>query len=154
VNKLIYIIILLCIITIIVSIITFYQVKEVNLNYSPIINQKPIEVEIYENEKLNYGTFTVTAYSPSDNISGICADENPEVTAIGAKAEVGVIAVNPNVIPYESNVAVILEDKVIKGKALDTGGAMRQNPKKIDILMNNYEEAKDFGVQEGLVIWW
>ena len=94
---------------------------------------------------------TATAYSPSDNISGICADDNPNVTAVGVKPEPGVIAVNPALIPYHSEMIIIGDGWIEEGVALDTGGKMRQEVYWIDVYKETHEEAMKFGDQEVIV---
>ena len=68
-------------------------------------------------------------------------------TATGTKARIGVIAVDPAVIPPGSTV-------YIKGmgyfKAEDTGGAIKGN--RIDIFVGDYKKAKEFGRKKVEVI--
>jgi len=97
-------------------------------------------------------TVTATAYAPLDNRSGICADENPNVTAVGVKPVVGVIAVNPDLIPYYSKIIIIGDGWIIEGQALDTGGKMRQEVYWIDVYMDSYDEAINFGRQQVIVL--
>jgi 3D (Asp-Asp-Asp) domain-containing protein len=92
---------------------------------------------------------TATAYAPLDNKSGICADSNPNVTA---KPKPGVVAVNPDLIPYYSEMIIIGDGWIEEGVALDTGGKMRQEVYWIDIYKGTYEEAMKFGVQEVIVL--
>lgn len=77
-------------------------------------------------------TFTATAYDPSVG----------DTTRMGTPARIGVVAVDPSVIPLGSTV-------VIEGygtfSAEDTGGAIVGN--KIDIFVGSYSEAMDFGVR-------
>src|SRR5690554_2189762 len=40
-----------------------------------------------------------SAYAPYDNISGMCSQGDPSITATGTKTRVGVLAVNPKHIP-------------------------------------------------------
>ncbi len=53
-------------------------------------------------------------------------------TSVGATLRRGVIAVNPAVIPYYT-MMYIPHNNYGLGQALDTGGAMRQNPNTIDL---------------------
>jgi 3D (Asp-Asp-Asp) domain-containing protein len=69
-------------------------------------------------------------------------------------AKEGVIAVNPEVIPYGSELMIISGKIVIRGKAQDTGGAMKQNPNQVDILMEDIKEAKSWGRRDVHIIWW
>lgn len=101
---------------------------------------------------VNYMYGEATAYTPSEG--GMNSDENPEVTATMESAKEGVIAVNPDVIPYGSEVMIIHEKTVIRGVAADTGGAMKQNENQVDILMENAEKAKEWGRKEVHIIWW
>lgn len=102
---------------------------------------------------LNYMYGMATAYHPPSG--GINADHNPEVTSIGEPAVEGVIAVDPEVIPYGSEVMIIAGNTVVRGKALDTGGDMRRNPRHVDILMDCIDRANEWGVKEGVhILWW
>ena len=92
-----------------------------------------------------------TAYAPLDNKSGICADSNPNVTSTGTKPSRGTIAVNPNLIPYNSKMVIIGDSWIMEGIALDTGGRMRQEVYWIDIFHEDYISAMEFGKQEVIV---
>ena len=102
-------------------------------------------------EGWNVVAVTATAYAPLDNKSGICADGNPNVTAVGVRPETGVIAVNPNLIPYYSKMIVVGDGWIMEGQALDTGGALRQDAYRIDIFKSSYEDAINFGRQQVIV---
>ena len=108
--------------------------------------------ELRQNKTVNYFYGIATAYHPPSG--GINADSNPEVTSTGRRAEVGIIAVNPKMIPYGSQVMIIAGKTVIRGVAGDTGSAMRRNPKQVDILMGSYKEAMEWGRQEVHIIHW
>jgi len=97
-----------------------------------------------------YGT--ATAYTPS--AGGINSDSNPMVTSTMKPAKEGVIAVNPEVIPYGSEIMIISGKIVIRGKAQDTGGAMRKNPNQVDILMEDRGRALEWGRKSVHIIWW
>ena len=101
---------------------------------------------------VNYMYGTATAYHPPTG--GINSDSDSTVTATGKPAEVGIIAVNPDVIPYGSQVMIIHEDTVIRGVAEDTGGAMKRNPTQVDILMGSLQECIDWGKRDVHIIWW
>jgi 3D (Asp-Asp-Asp) domain-containing protein len=94
---------------------------------------------------------TATAYAPLDNKSGTCADGNPNVTATGNKPSRGTIAVNPDLIPYYSEMIIVGDGWAIKGTALDTGGKMRQEVYWIDIFHEDYISAINFGKQQVIV---
>lgn len=86
----------------------------------------------------------VTAYSPMDNVSGICADFNPSVTSTGTTPQRGTMAVDPARIPYGTQI-------VIPGYGLaiaeDTGGALRRDKKntRLDIVQPTYKDAIKWG---------
>lgn len=103
-------------------------------------------------KEVNYMYGIATAYHPPSG--GINADSNPEVTSTGRRAEVGIIAVNPKIIPYGSQILILDGKTVIRGIAADTGSAMRKNPKQVDILMETREEAINWGKRESHVLWW
>ena len=92
-----------------------------------------------------------TAYAPLDNKSGICADDNPNVTATGTKPSRGTIAVNPDLIPYNSKMIIMGDSWIMEGIALDTGGRMRQEVYWVDIFHDTYEDAIKFGKQQVIV---
>ena len=64
------------------------------------------------------------------------------MTSRGVQTRVGVIAVDPNVIPYGSKIYV---PGYGWGTALDTGGAIRGNT--IDIWMPTYNQCMQWGVR-------
>ena len=104
-------------------------------------------------EKYSVDTFQVTAYSPYDNVSGMCNDGNPNVTATGTKPRPGTIAVDPNVIPYGSKIIIIYEDGTVEyGIAEDCGGLIKGIV--IDIFRQTYKEAVEHGRREATVIWY
>lgn len=113
--------------------------------------EKTLE-NINTQKEVNYMWGTATAYTPSEG--GINSDSDPEVTATMTPAKNGVIAVNPRVIPYGSEVMIIHNNTVVRGRAEDTGGAMRKNPKQVDILMEDITDAVNWGRKEVHIIWW
>ena len=87
----------------------------------------------------------VTGYAPFDNKSGICADENPEVTSTGVRPGTKYAAVDPRRIPYGTEIEVPGYGLVI---AADTGGALRSSKDlAIDLYFDTYEAAMAWGVQ-------
>lgn len=102
-------------------------------DYEAIIEIEP-EYEIV--------TLTITAYAPSDNRSGICADDNPNVTATGTKPRKGVIAANFRRFPPGTKMYI---PGYGFGIVEDTGGAMIRNPNHIDVCVDTYEEAIKWG---------
>ena len=74
-----------------------------------------------------------TAYLPTDG-------SNAGVTAMGIPATYGVVAVDPRIIPLGTKVYIPGYGEAV---AADTGGAIRGY--KIDLCMESYSEAMDFG---------
>lgn len=96
------------------------------------------------------GIFTLTAYCSCEVCCGQYAlnrplDENGNqivYTASGSRAVQGVtIAVDPTVIPYNTNVQINGHTYT----AHDTGGLIKGN--RIDVYFENHQEACDFGLQ-------
>lgn len=89
----------------------------------------------------------------SSYISGKCTayTSNGGYTATGKKAQVGLIAVDPDVIPYGTKVYVCSPDgKTVYGYAIaaDTGGAMQSGRILADLYYNTTSECYNFGVRE------
>jgi 3D (Asp-Asp-Asp) domain-containing protein len=131
--------------------------------YSIEVQRMQIEVEMLRLEqqelikqvrnfvdKWNIAIMEATAYAPIDNKSGVCADDNPLLTATGARPGPGTIAVNPKVIPYQSQMWV---QGYGWGKALDTGGIIRARDDLIDVYQDTYSEAIKWGRRKVVVIW-
>ena len=129
-----------------------YRERLKNLNLI-IKNRELSEQANLLSDDWNVVLVTATAYAPLDNKSGICADGNPNVTSVGVKPGPGVIAVNPNLIPYYSKMIIVGDGWVMEGQALDTGGALRKDAYKIDIFHESYEEAINFGRQQVTVFY-
>lgn len=132
-----------------ISDVNFYN--ELSNDYEYIIENSVVMRDNY-NKKVNYMYGEATAYHPPSG--GINSDSDPTRTSIGLKAEVGIIAVNPKVIPYGSQVMIISGKTVVRGIAGDTGGAMRKNPRQVDILVGSREKAMEWGRREVHIIWW
>lgn len=69
-------------------------------------------------------------------------------TASGRLAQVGVVAVNPNVIPYGSELYIVSQDgSRVYGYAVagDTGSAMMNGHALVDLYMNTYEDCCNWG---------
>ena len=108
------------------------------------------EVDTQAVKPVNLGKFKLTAYCPCE----ICCngyaynrpvDENENEIiygAIGEELKEGYsIAVDPDVIPYRSE--VIINGKTYR--AQDCGGAIKGN--RIDVYFEDHNDALDFGVQ-------
>ncbi len=114
------------------------------------VEEQPTEPEEPDGGLRSLGTFTLTAYCSCQKCCGSYAinrpvDENGDEIVyglIGVRLEAGVsIAVDPNVIPYGTQV-------VINGHtytAHDTGGSIVGN--RIDVYFDDHQEAWNFGTQ-------
>lgn len=103
------------------------------------------EVDIQVVKPVNLGEFKLTAYCSCFICCGVWANNRPNgivYGAIGEELKEGYsIAVDPTVIPYNSEV-------IINGKtyeAQDCGGAIKGN--RIDVYFENHNDALEFGVQ-------
>ncbi len=102
------------------------------------------------NEDLRTIDVTTTGYAPFDNTSGICTDGDPTNTATGTYPEHGTIAVDPEVIPYGTEMYI---PGYGKGTAEDTGATMRNaTTPHIDLYFDTHSEAMAWGVQEKNII--
>lgn len=125
--------------------IFYYIIAENKLDTTEEMKDlKKIEPSEYRTVRM-----TVTAYAPHDNKSGICNDGDPTKTSTGTYPDWGTVAVNPETIPYGTRLYI---PGYGEGVALDTGGAMRRNPNKIDLYFDTYEQAMEWGVKELEVI--
>lgn len=68
-------------------------------------------------------------------------------TASGRLATVGTVAVNPNVIPYGSELYIVSHDGLVYGYAIaaDTGLGMMDGTVAVDLFMASYEDSCDWG---------
>ena len=89
----------------------------------------------------------VTAYAPYDNKSGMCNDGTPDTTATNTKPKRGTIAADPERIPYGTKLYI---PEYGYGIVEDTGGALRKDKDniRIDVYMDTYEEAIEWGKKE------
>lgn len=103
------------------------------------------EVDAQAIEPVSLGEFKLTAYCSCKICCGIWAINRPNGIVYGAIGEElkedYSIAVDPNVIPYRTEV-------IINGntyKAQDCGGAIKGN--RIDVYFEDHNDALEFGVQ-------
>lgn len=68
-------------------------------------------------------------------------------TASGRYAVVGTVAVNPNVIPYGSELYIVSHDGLVYGYAIaaDTGTGMMEGTVAVDLFMASYEDSCRWG---------
>lgn len=120
------------------------------------------------NEKIERGTACAVPYAKMADpsaltlVDGIPADYTRIVsgkatsysarpgagTASGRKAVVGTVAVNPNVIPYGSELYIVSQDrKTVYGYAIaaDTGDGMMEGTVAVDVFAANYADSCKWG---------
>lgn len=102
----------------------------------PVVEEPPVDVVETAGGYVPYAqavSMEATAYLPTDgNGAGI--------TAMGIPATYGIVAVDPNVIPLGTRVYIPGYGEAL---AADTGGAIQGY--KIDLCMESYSEAMEFG---------
>ncbi|MFP4457897.1 MAG: 3D domain-containing protein [Clostridia bacterium] len=117
---------------------------------------KTIEVDGKMREIKEVITVEATAYTKMHPCTGKNPDDpNYGITSTGIPVERGHIAVDPEVIPYFSEVVLVGLDSIGKeysGKyvATDTGGAIKD--KRIDVYIGNYPEVNRFGRRDMKVV--
>lgn len=125
------------------------ELKKINEELNQEIDKLENQLHEVEEEVDNLFGFNakVTAYAPYES-KGLCSDGNPNVTATGTTPTEGrTIAVDPDVIPYGSQVHIEGEGVFI---AEDAGSAIRGE--RIDIMFDSREDALNFGRQERKII--
>ena len=126
-------------------IVSTSNVPEKVTNYTLVVENSvitPFEVDITSNDEMtSLGTCKITAYC-KENYPHICNNGDSSQTATGTVPLAGrTVAVDPNVIPYGSEVIINNHTYI----AEDCGGAIKGN--RIDILFDTHQEALAFGVQ-------
>lgn len=109
------------------------------------VSAAPFHIELDEGgQPVKYKkllTGKCTAYTSDRGDSG-------KWTSTGVRAQVGVVAVNPKVIPYGTKMWITSADgKIVYGYAVagDTGGGVRRNELLVDLYFNTYVECTTFG---------
>lgn len=119
--------------------------KELLQNNTKIETETDRGVDTQANEPVSLGEFKLTAYCSCEKCCGIWAYNRPNGIVYGAIGEElkenYSIAVDPDVIPYRSE--VIINGKTYK--AQDCGGAIKGN--RIDVYFEDHNDALEFGVQ-------
>ncbi len=110
-----------------------------------VVSEAPFDIALDSaGQPLNYTkklSGTATAYTTDRGDSGAW-------TATGRRAQVGVVAVDPRVIPYGTKLWIVSEDgKIVYGYAIagDTGGAVRSGKVLVDLYYDTYGECSKFG---------
>jgi 3D (Asp-Asp-Asp) domain-containing protein len=113
-------------------------VADANINYcyAPILPyQKPLPIE-EKNIETEAFIFLATAYTLNE------CDGDGYTATMTIPIEGRTVAVDPSVIPYGTKLSINGRSGYI---AEDCGGAIKNN--RIDIFMNDYQEAINFGKQ-------
>ncbi len=120
-------------------------IKLVGTVVGAAMSPAPFAIELDEaGQPVNYRSVLsgkATAYT-SDR--GLCGT----VCSTGMKAQVGVVAVDPKVIPYGTKLYIVSADgSYVYGYAIagDTGGAAQAGRIVADLYMDTYEECVQFG---------
>lgn len=110
-----------------------------------VVSEAPFDIALDSaGQPLNFKkklTGTATAYTTDRGDSGAW-------TATGRRAQVGVVAVDPRLIPYGTKLWIVSEDgKIVYGYAIagDTGGAVRSGKVLVDLYYDTYGECSAFG---------
>ncbi|HIW73628.1 MAG TPA: G5 domain-containing protein [Firmicutes bacterium] len=109
------------------------------------VSEVPYELELdAKGQPVNYTAVysgSATAYTNDRGLAG-------NYTASGRKAGVGVVAVNPNIIPYGTELYIVSADgSWVYGYAIagDTGGALMSGHCIVDLFFETWEECSQFG---------
>lgn len=110
-----------------------------------VVSEAPMSIELnsigHPVKYLKKLTGKATAYTSDRGDSG-------STTALGGKTQVGVVAVDPRVIPYGTKLWIVSPDgKQVYGYAVagDTGGAVRSGKILVDLYFETYGECSKFG---------
>lgn len=126
--------------------------REATINTLEEQLEQPVVIERSDIKFKRSAEFLITAYSPYDDRNGINSDGDPNKTATGTKPKPGTFAVDPNVIPYGTEITILYSDGSIeRGVAEDTGGAIKSN--RIDVFRYSYDTAMSFGKKWAVALW-
>jgi 3D (Asp-Asp-Asp) domain-containing protein len=123
------------------------QIEELEIDIQKLEKEKAellqsiekLENEIKELEKIKIFEMEATAYTDDKQSQGKWVGQ----TATGVKPQIGVVAVDPKVIPLGTRLYVEGYGQAIAG---DTGGAIKGN--KIDLFLPNRGDCMRFGRQK------
>ncbi len=137
--------------------------KNPALNSTAAVEEEAVESDEVTTAPVQTGTVTdnndgntftdasgvVRHYEAVLNGSGTAYFAEPGAgTATGRLAQYGVVAVNPNIIPYGSKLYIVSDDgEIIYGDAVagDTGGALMENWILVDLFYPTFDECCVFG---------
>ena len=124
------------------------EIKLVGMKTGTPLTTAPYDIELNANgQPVNYKTVytgKATAYSSDRGYAG-------KGTASGRKAQVGVVAVDPKLIPYGTELYIVSPDgSYVYGYAIagDTGSAMTSGAVLVDLFFDHYEECLKFGAKK------
>lgn len=128
--------------------ITTAPVNEIILKGTEVgtpVSPAPYEIELDEaGQPIGYKKVLngrVSAYTNDRGLAG-------NWTASGRRAQVGVVGVDPRIIPYGTELYIVSPDgATVYGYAVagDTGGGCLNGTVLSDVFMNTYEECRQFG---------
>jgi 3D (Asp-Asp-Asp) domain-containing protein len=114
------------------------EVKIEPIKHNETTKEKEQPLQVQPEQPKSIGKFILSAYCDCES----CCGKSDGITATGTKAMQGItIAVDPNVIPYGTEVIINGHTYI----AQDCGGAIKGN--RIDIYFDSHYEALQFGVQ-------
>ena len=123
-------------------------VEEIRLTGTAVgkaMSPVPYELELDElGQPVGYEALKVGQCTAYTNDRGLCG----QYTSTGRKAAVGVVAVDPKVIPYGTELYIVSADgSIVYGYAIagDTGGALKSGRVMVDLFMDTYEDCIRFG---------
>lgn len=120
-------------------------IKLVGTEVGAAMSPAPFDIELDEaGQPVNYKSVLTGKATAYTNDRGLCGD----TCSTGMKAQVGVVAVDPKVIPYGTKLYIVSADgSYVYGYAIagDTGGGVRAGRIIADLFMDTYEECIQFG---------
>lgn len=121
------------------------EIRLVGTTVGMAMSKPPYEIELDElGQPIGYKSLTVGQCTAYTNDRGLCG----KYTSTGRVAAVGVVAVDPRVIPYGTELYIVSADgSVVYGYAIagDTGGALTSGRVLVDLFMDTYEDCMQFG---------
>ena len=127
------------------------EIKTVGAPTGMPMSPAPYEIELdAQGRPLHYTQVLTGPATSYTNEGGRCGN----YTASGRKAEVGTVAVNPNIIPYGTELYIMSPDgSYVYGYAIaaDTGGALMSGHVLTDLFMATFADCSYFGRREMVV---
>ena len=121
------------------------EIRLVGTTVGMAMSSAPYDIELDElGQPIGYKSLTVGQCTAYTNDRGLCG----KYTSTGRVAAVGVVAVDPRVIPYGTELYIVSADgSIVYGYAIagDTGGALTSGRVLIDLFMDTYEDCMQFG---------